>query len=75
MHFLSHKCQQPNKVAIFKPIWAISSGPMQKFARRKKWKRLKMVLKGPKIAKKGKKGLRKVQKYHETVKIGPKFAQ
>ena len=34
-----------------------------------------MVLKGPNIAKKGQKGLRKVKKYHETVKIGPKFVQ
>ena len=35
----------------------------------------KMVLKGPKRAKKGKKGLRKAQKYHEIVEIGPKFVQ
>ena len=34
-----------------------------------------MVLKWPKEAKKGKKGVRKVQKYHETVVIGPKFVQ
>ena len=32
-----------------------------------------MVLKGPKVGKKGKKGLRKVLKYYETVKIGPKI--
>ena len=30
-----------------------------------------MVLKDPKMAKKG---IRKVQKYHETAKIGPNFA-
>ena len=41
----------------------------------KKKRRSKMVRKGPKGAKKGLKGLRKVQKYHETVKIGPKIAQ
>ena len=35
----------------------------------------KMVLNGSKRAKKAKKGLRKVQKYQETVKIGPKIAQ
>ena len=35
----------------------------------------KVVLKWPKIAKKGKKSLRKVQKYHETVKKGPKIVQ
>ena len=35
----------------------------------------KMVLKEPKMAKKGLKSLRKVHKYQETVKIGPKIAQ
>ena len=30
---------------------------------------------GPKRLKKGNKGLRKVQKYHETVTVGPKFVQ
>ena len=34
-----------------------------------------MVLNGPKIAKKAKKGIRKVPKYHKNDKIGPKFVQ
>ena len=32
-------------------------------------------LKVPQMAKKAKNGIRKAQKYHETVKIGPKFVQ
>ena len=34
-----------------------------------------MILKGSKGAKKDEKGLKKVEKYHETVRIDPKFNQ